>query len=67
MEAIRCKDCGDVRWSFFGRGRDEPERCSLCGGEMVVERRKPHSEPSNAPTERRGGKPERTASTGFGR
>jgi hypothetical protein len=53
MEAIRCNDCGDVRWSFFGRATREPGRCSLCGGEMVTERRMPHHEPFELAKERR--------------
>jgi hypothetical protein len=47
MDAIRCLDCGDVRWSLMGlKGR--PAKCGMCGGEMVPERRRPdgmHAEP----------------------
>ena len=40
MDAIRCLDCGDVRWSVMGlSGR--PGSCAMCGGEMVPERRRP--------------------------
>jgi hypothetical protein len=40
MDAIRCLDCGDVRWSLMGlRGRSSP--CVMCGGETVPERRRP--------------------------
>ena len=40
MDAIRCLDCGDVRWSLMGlKGR--PSDCRMCGGEMVPERRRP--------------------------
>ena len=40
MDAIRCLDCGDVRWSLMGlKGR--PGNCTMCGGEMVPERRRP--------------------------
>jgi hypothetical protein len=64
MEAIRCKDCGDVRWSFFGRATREPGRCSLCGGEMTAERRMPHLEPIQLAAERRGEGPHAPAPTG---
>lgn len=40
MDAIRCLDCGDVRWSLLGI-RGEPGTCELCGGEMAPERRRP--------------------------
>ena len=44
MDAIRCLDCGDVRWSLMGlKGR--PGTCSMCGGEMVPERRRPTGAP----------------------
>lgn len=40
MDAIRCLDCGDVRWSLMGlKGR--AGKCTMCGGEMVPERRRP--------------------------
>ena len=42
MDAVRCPECGDVRWSFFGFGpRTVPITCELCGAEMVPERRRP--------------------------
>ena len=51
MDAIRCLDCGDVRWSLMGlKGR--PGTCTMCGGEMVPERRRPAGM-SFAPSERR--------------
>ena len=40
MDAIRCLDCGDVRWSLLGL-HGEPGECVICGGEMVPERRRP--------------------------
>ncbi len=44
MDAIRCLDCGDVRWSLMGlKGR--PGACTMCGGEMVPERRRPSGAP----------------------
>jgi hypothetical protein len=42
MDAVRCPECGDVRWSFFGFGsRSDPLACELCGTIMVPERRRP--------------------------
>lgn len=40
MDAIRCLDCGDVRWSLLGV-TEEPGACAMRGGEMVPERRRP--------------------------
>ena len=53
MDAMRCKDCGDVRWSFTGIARHRDRRCELCGGEMAPERRQPHRGPLNLRNERR--------------
>ncbi len=43
MEAVRCLRCGETRWSLFSgsfqRLLDEP--CQACGGETVIERRRP--------------------------
>ena len=52
MDAIRCLDCGDVRWSLMGlKGR--PGKCTMCGGEMVAERRRPAAGRPATPGERR--------------
>ncbi len=52
MDAIRCLDCGDVRWSLMGlKGR--PGACTMCGGEMVPERRRPTPGATLTPAERR--------------
>ena len=52
MDAIRCLDCGDVRWSLMGlKGR--PVACEMCGGETVPERRRPTSGAPIALGERR--------------
>jgi hypothetical protein len=52
MDAIRCLDCGDVRWSLMGlKGR--PGKCTMCGGEMVPERRRPTTAAMTLPSERR--------------
>jgi hypothetical protein len=53
MDAMRCKDCGDVRWSFTGLGARREIRCELCGSVMVPERRQPHRGPRTLPDERR--------------
>jgi hypothetical protein len=60
MDAVRCPECGDVRWSFFGFGpRATPMTCELCGAEMLPERRRPSAmrppEASAAARERRQG------------
>jgi hypothetical protein len=45
MDAVRCLRCGETRWSLFSgsfkRLLDEP--CQACGGETVIERRRPGS------------------------
>ena len=41
MYGWRCQDCGEVRWSILGRGKDEPRECPACGAPMVEERRHP--------------------------
>ena len=53
MEAMRCEDCGDVRWSFMGFADRQP-KCELCGGQMVPERRNPMRPHAPLRTERRG-------------
>jgi hypothetical protein len=43
MDAIRCTDCGDVRWSILGIGaNNETLPCELCGGTTTPERRQPN-------------------------
>jgi hypothetical protein len=41
MRGMRCKECGDVRWSFLGISDTKQDKCILCGGETVPERRVP--------------------------
>ena len=45
MDAVRCLRCGETRWSLFSgsfqRLLEEP--CQACGGETVIERRRPGS------------------------
>lgn len=40
MHGMRCKECGEVRWSLIGRGPGTGE-CPICGTAMVPERRRP--------------------------
>jgi len=55
MEAVRCTHCGETRWSLLPgtltRALDAP--CELCGGETVVERRRPGAGPETLDVERR--------------
>ena len=55
MEAVRCKECGETRWSLFPsfRVRAFEAPCELCGGETVVERRRPGAHRGPLPVERR--------------
>jgi hypothetical protein len=56
LKAVRCTNCGDVRWCLFSTA--DPERsCDLCGGEMKVERRSPGAGPRTLARERRSGGP----------
>jgi hypothetical protein len=43
MDAVRCLNCGETRWSLTSGSLEHllNEPCQLCGGEMVVERRRP--------------------------
>jgi len=55
MEAVRCTQCGETRWSLFpgslAHSLDGP--CELCGGETVIERRRPGAGPDQLDVERR--------------
>ena len=59
MEAIRCKECGETRWSLFSgfRVRALEAPCELCGGETVIERRRPGAHRGPLPVERRWAEP----------
>jgi len=61
MQAVRCIECGETRWSLFpgtlAQSLGTP--CELCGGEMVIERRRPGAGPRRLVVERR-----RTATVG---
>jgi hypothetical protein len=55
MEAVRCTQCGETRWSLLpgslAHALESP--CELCGGETVVERRRPGAGPPALDVERR--------------
>ena len=55
MEAVRCTQCGETRWSLFPgsltHSLEAP--CQLCGGETVIERRRPGAGPETLDVERR--------------
>ena len=52
LQAVRCTECGDARWSLFSSA-DPAKPCELCGGEMKLERRMPGSGPRRLLRERR--------------
>ena len=52
MDATRCLDCGDVRWSLIGL-KGQAGACEICGGETVPERRRPTAGPRPEMGERR--------------
>jgi rRNA maturation endonuclease Nob1 len=52
LQAVRCIECGDARWSLFSSA-DPKQPCELCGGEMRLERRIPGSGPRKLLRERR--------------
>ena len=41
MFGLRCMECGEVRWTLFGRPTETDPTCPVCGAEMVEERRHP--------------------------
>jgi hypothetical protein len=43
VDAVRCLECGATRWTMFGTSLAHllGEPCEVCGGETVVERRRP--------------------------
>jgi hypothetical protein len=55
MEAVRCTQCGETRWSLLpgSLANALAMPCDLCGGERVPERRKPGSHPAHLAVERR--------------
>ena len=52
LQAVRCTECGDARWSLFSSA-DPSHPCELCGGQMMLERRVPGSGPRRLLRERR--------------
>jgi rRNA maturation endonuclease Nob1 len=52
LQAVRCTECGDSRWSLFSSA-DPTQPCELCGGEVTIERRVPGSGPRKLLRERR--------------
>jgi hypothetical protein len=55
MEAVRCTQCGETRWSLFPGSLSHAlgEPCELCGGETALERRRPGAGPEQLIVERR--------------
>jgi hypothetical protein len=55
MEAVRCTQCGETRWSLLPgsltHALESP--CEVCGGETVIERRRPGAGPRTLDIERR--------------
>ena len=52
LQAVRCTECGDARWSLFSSA-DPTKPCEVCGGPMKIERRMPGSGPRTLLRERR--------------
>jgi hypothetical protein len=55
MEAVRCTQCGGTRWSLLPGSLTHllEDPCELCGGEQVIERRRPGAGPESLDVERR--------------
>jgi hypothetical protein len=55
MEAVRCIQCGETRWSLFPGSLEHSLQapCEICGGATVVERRRPGAGPDELSVERR--------------
>jgi hypothetical protein len=41
VEGLRCPSCGETRWHLLPVKLDARHECTLCGTEMVPERRRP--------------------------
>jgi hypothetical protein len=51
---LRCTDCGTAHWaSISGRSEGAARTCSVCGGELTDERRRPGRGRSYSGRERR--------------
>ena len=59
MQAVRCKECAETRWSLFpgSRARALAAPCEVCGGETVIERRRPGAHRGPLAVERRWAEP----------
>ena len=69
MDAVRCLKCGATRWSLFSGSLERllAEPCQACGGETVVERRRPGARRRPPLVERRDLRaPSRRARVGLG-
>ena len=55
MEAVRCRQCGETRWSLLAGGAAQllAAPCELCGGQTEIERRRPGAGPHTLAVERR--------------
>jgi hypothetical protein len=58
MDAVRCLECGATRWALLGQSFEHMlnEPCEVCGGETVVERRRPGTGAAKPFVERRDAK-----------
>ena len=55
MHAVRCPRCGETRWSLRAELLEQAleQPCEMCGGPLVIERRRPGAGPNVLPYERR--------------
>ena len=55
MDAVWCTQCGETRWSLVTGSQANALRtpCELCGGETMIERRRPGAGPDRLAVERR--------------
>jgi hypothetical protein len=56
MDPVRCLDCGATRWALTPTSLEHllAEPCEMCGGEVVLERRRPGTRMKLPFVERRG-------------
>ena len=58
LQAVRCTECGETRWSLFSSVETALARaCEVCGGDVLLERRRPGSGPRKLLRERRAAGP----------
>lgn len=53
MVATRCPACGETRWNLTGLPLERASACTMCGEELVTERRVPGRRFTGAPTDER--------------